>query len=263
MVNTTVAIHTLQPDDCRQALSSFWAEQLAIEQDHASLVVALPLMLPDGVQIVVEIQPISERRAILTDAGDVLRWLHARGINLKADTHQKWIDERLAFYELSRDGFAILREIPLPIQGSDLHLFGEALVSIAHLICRHETQQAIVATADEAIVRIFTDAKRTFRTNAALPGHIEESIQVDYYFDHSLPSALQVIHRSGRILDTMERWGYRWLDLKKKNPTLRSAMIYDSARQTIDPTSQRIGEEVCDLFCAYHETDRIWDYINA
>lgn len=263
MVNTPVAIYTLQPDDCRQALSSFWAEQLSIEQDKTGLVIALPLMLPDGIQIAVEIQPIAERRAILSDAGDVLRWLSTRGINLKADSHKQWIDERLATYELARNGFEILREIPLPIQGIDVHLFGEALVSIAHLICRHETQQAVVATADEQIVSIFTDAKRTYRRNAALPGHIEESISVDYYFEHHLPSAVQVIHRSGRILDTMERWGYRWQDLKKKTPQLRSAMIFDPDRQTIDSTSMRIGEEVCELFCAYHESDRILDYING
>ena len=102
-----------------------------------------------------------------------------------------------------------------------------------------------------------------YQRNASLPGHIEESVKVGYYFEHHVPSAVEVIHKGGRILDTMERWGYRWLDLKKKNPTLRAAMIYDPDRQTMDPTSQRIGEEVCDLFCAYHETDRIVEFVNA
>jgi len=263
MVITPVANPILHPDDCRHALSAFWAEQLTIEQDRSGLVVALPLMLPDGVQIAVEIQPLAERRAVLSDAGEVLRWLGARGINVKADSHKQWIDDRLAAYELSRNGFEIFREVPLPLQGIDVHLFGEALVSIAHLICRHEPQQAVVATADEQIARIFADANRTFQRNAALPGHIEESITVDYYFEHDLPSAVQVIHRSGRILETMERWGYRWQDLRKKTPGLRAAMIYDPDRQTIDPTSRRIGEEVCELFCAYHESDRILDYVNA
>ncbi|MEI6349532.1 MAG: DUF1828 domain-containing protein [Verrucomicrobiota bacterium] len=148
MVNSTVATITLDPEDCRRALTSFWAEQLTVERDKGGLVIALPLMLPDGVQIAVEIHPISECRAVLTDMGDALRWLSGRGINLKTESHKHWIDERLAAFELSRSGFEIFREIALPIQGIDIHLFGEALASIAHLICRHEAQQASAETAD-------------------------------------------------------------------------------------------------------------------
>jgi len=263
MVNTAVESITLDPEDCRKALTAFWSEQLVIERDKNGIVLALPIMLPDGVQIAVEIHPLSERRAVLTDKGDALRWLASRGVNLKADGHKEWIDERLAAFELSRSGFEIFREIALPIQGIDVHLFGEALVSIAHLICRHEMQQAIAATADEQLVRIFTDIKQPFRKNAMLPGVIEESIQVDYFFDRNAPSAVEVLHNSGRVLDRMERWGYRWQDLKEKNPRLRSAMIYDPDRQIIDATSRRIGEKACELFCAYHETERILEFVNG
>jgi site-specific DNA-methyltransferase (adenine-specific)/adenine-specific DNA-methyltransferase len=65
------------------------------------------------------------------------------------------------------------------------------------------------------------------------------------------------------VLESMERWGWRWPDLKRKTPDLRAAMIYDPDRQVIDANSRRIGEEVCDLFCAYHESDRIAEFVNA
>lgn len=263
MVTTTVATIILNPEEFRRALTGFWSEQLTVERDQNGLVLALPLMLPDGVQIAVEVRPIAERSAILTDAGDVLRWLTTRGLNLKAEGNKQWIDERLATFELQRSGYEIFREIPLPVQGIDLHLFGEALVSIAHLICRHEPQQAIATPADEQIARVFHDTGIAYRRNVKLPGSIEESVEVDYFFEQHAPSAIETIGKGGRILDTMERWGYRWHDLKRKTPTLRAAMIYDPERQTIDPTSRRIGEEACDLFCAYHETDRILEFVNA
>jgi hypothetical protein len=263
MVTTTVTSIVLNPDEFRRALTGFWSEQLAIERDRNGLILALPLMLPDGVQIAIEARPIAERSAILTDAGDVLRWLSTRGMNLKTEGSKQWIDERLAAFELKRSGYEIFREIPLPVQGIDVHLFGEALVSIAHLICRHEPQQAVAAPADEQVARVFHDTGIAFQRNAKLTGTIEEAIEVDYYFEYRAPSAIEVIGKGGRILDTMERWGYRWHDLKHKNPKLRSAMIYDPERQTIDPTSRRIGEECCELFCAYHETDRILEFVKA
>lgn len=263
MVTTAVTSTILNPDEFRRALTGFWSEQLAIEPDRNGLVLALPLMLPDGVQIAIQARPIAERSAVLTDAGDVLRWLSTRGMNVKAEGNKQWIDERLAAFELKRDGYEIFREIPLPVQGIDVHLFGEALVSIAHLICRHEPQQPVAASADEQVARVFRDTGIEFQRNAKLPGTIEESIEVDYFFELHAPSAIEVIGKGGRILDTMERWGYRWHDLKHKNPKLRSAMIYDPERQTIDPTSRRIGEECCELFCAYHETDRILEFVKA
>ncbi len=193
----------------------------------------------------------------------MLRWLTTRGLNLKAEGNKQWLDERLATFELTRAGHEILREIPLPVQGLDVHLFGEALVSIAHLVCRHEPQQATATSADDQVQRVFGDTKIPFRRAVKLTGKVEEAIEVDYYFDQHAPSAIQVVAKSGRILEVMERWGYRWHDLKNQTPSLRAAMVYDPERQTIDPTSRRIAEECCDLFCAYHETDRLVEFVKV
>ncbi len=263
MVNNPVTTLALDPEQCRHALSAFWSEQLTVDRDRQGLVLALPLMLPDGVQVVVEIHPISERRALLTDAGDALRWLVGHGLNIKTDANRQWLDQRLAAFEVSRNGFELFREIALPIQGPDVHIFGEALASIANLIYRHEEQQAAVSTADEQVVRILKEFSVPYRRNVSLSGFIEDSIQVDYFWEKTAPSALEVLGKSGRVLESMERWGWRWPDLKRKTQNLRTAMIYDPDRQVIDANSRRIGEEVCDLFCAYHESDRIAEFVNA
>ncbi len=263
MVTFPVVANPLHPEEFRRALTGFWSEQLTIESDRGGLVLALPLMLPDGVQIVVQVQPVAERRALLTDSGDVLRWLTNRGLNLKTETSRQWIDDRISTFELQRDGYELSREIALPVQGLDLHLFGEALVSIAHLIVRHETQQPVASPANEQIARVFADLAVPYQQRVKLSGLTEDAIEVDYFFDRHVPSAVEIIGKGGRILDTMERWGWRWHDLRRKTPTLRAAMIYDPERQIIDATSRRIGEECCELFCAYHETDRIVNFVNA
>ena len=41
------------------------------------------------------------------------------------------------------------------------------------------------------------------------------------------------------------------------SPSLMPVMLFDPDSQEIDPESRAIGEEVCSLFCAYDQTDRI------
>jgi hypothetical protein len=55
----------------------------------------------------------------------------------------------------------------------------------------------------------------------------------------------------------MEQWGWRWTDLREKNPGLIRAMIYDPERQDWEETAEEIGRSVCDVFCPYHETEVI------
>ena len=43
----------------------------------------------------------------------------------------------------------------------------------------------------------------------------------------------------------------------QENPALMPVMLYDPGAQEIDETSRAIGENVCSLFCAYNETERI------
>jgi hypothetical protein len=62
-----------------------------------------------------------------------------------------------------------------------------------------------------------------------------------------------------RVKDYMERWAWRWTDLKKQNHELLSAMVYNPDLQDWDNTSLKIGQEVCDLFCPCYDRDQIKD----
>ena len=85
----------------------------------------------------------------------------------------------------------------------------------------------------------------------------ERGVRVDYLVRPGRLVAFQLLRRKGRVTAYMEQWGYRWNDLTKMNSNLMSAMLFDPAVQEIDRESQAIGEDVCELFCPYNETDRI------
>ena len=111
--------------------------------------------------------------------------------------------------------------------------------------------------------RVFTDRKLAALENHPLDGKTERAVRVDYYIPSAHPVAFQVLRRRGRIQVTMEQWGYRWQDLRKTNPALKPVMIYDPAVQNVDDAARAIGEEVCELFCSYDETDKIHQLLES
>jgi hypothetical protein len=92
-----------------------------------------------------------------------------------------------------------------------------------------------------------------------LTGKVGEKIHVDFFFEKERQLAMESIEIHDRVKDYMERWAWRWTDLKKQNPELLSAMVYNPDLQDWDSTSLKIGHEVCDLFCPSHDRDQIRD----
>ncbi|MDD5263028.1 MAG: hypothetical protein PHD76_14390 [Methylacidiphilales bacterium] len=241
----------------RENLTRFWGEMLEIESQDNGLVLALPLMLPDGLQVVVNVEYISPTQGILSDHGRILSRLMSEGLNIESESTGDLLDERLAVYELERDGFEIQKRISLPPQAIDLQIFGEALVSVAHLTYRHDPSSPEENVAARVVENIFQEHQLQPIRFAVLEGQLEKKIKVDYFLRGTRGLALQVVSRKKALLPYMEQWGWRWTDLKGKQPQLVRAMVYDADRQEMDDTALKIGKSVCDVFCPYHEAAQI------
>jgi len=241
----------------RKSWLDFQQEALSVESTPQGVAAALPHTLPDGWQMVVELQPGPPKKVKLTDGGRTLGWLAARGQNVETDGVADQVREICRVTSMERDGWELFRWLELPVQGEDVHVFAEGLSNVAHLCYLHEPTPRGVDVADRTLRRVFTDRHITALENHPLDGKTERAVRVDYYIPAAHPVAFQVLRRRGRIQATMEQWGYRWQDLRKTNPALKPAMIYDPAVQNVDDAARAIGEEVCELFCAYDETDKI------
>lgn len=254
------------PEFCVEIMQAFWREQVVAEKTPTGVVLALPLMYPDGWQVSLQIESLTPGWARLTDVGKTLGTLMETGLSLEAKHTAALLGERLQAFELKSDGAVISKEVRLPLQGIDVQLFAEALVSIAHLIYRHEPVREIQNPADEAVRRVFERRRLEPRRNVELPGRLLRSTRVDYVLDGRRQFALQVVNRRDHILDYMERWAFRWDDLKKQNPRLISGMVYNPEQQVWDATALRIGADVCDVFCRYDEVqplNRVLDQASA
>lgn len=253
----TLSHKLVSPESCREAVYLFWNSQVIAEKTQRGVVMALPLMYPDGWQVQVHIEPISQTRAVITDQGRTLAKLHENGLNFEAKHTAALLDERKKTFELQQNGFELLREIHLPVEGLDIQLFAESLVSIAHLGYRQEFSTAVESAAEKTLKKVFKERELQPAVNYPLDGEIEKAIRVDYFLQAARPFACQVVKRRGPLLGYVEQWAWRWTDLKNHNPHLLNAMIYDPDKQDWDDTTLSIGRSVCDLFCPYFETTQI------
>src|ERR1700730_9234688 len=242
---------------CKSALTRFWTDTLRVEPAREGVTLALPLLYPDGLQVTISLQPVTEATAVLTDRGETLANLANSGLNLEATVVEQLLCDRLQIFDLQRDGLILQKQIRLPVDGLDIHLFGEALVSLAHLIFRHEPETAEENLADRTVQRIFAERHLTPRRNALLEGQVEKQIQIHYYLEGRRGLALEVISRKHHLLPYIERWGWRWNDLRKRHPHLIRAMVYDPDNQSWESTALAIGRSVCEVFCPYFEQEVI------
>ena len=247
----------LQPDSLRQTLQSFWGESLEIATTRSGLSLAVPLCLPDGWQVLFDVQTLTQQTVRVTDHGRTLQWLASAGQNIEADGLVTMLNERIRTFQLQRDGWELYRQLPVPLAGVDLHLFGEALVSIAHLNNLHEPASKPPNVARQTVEKIFKEREIKPEPNFKIDGKVERNIRVDYYLPARHPVAIEILGRRGVVTSYMEQWGFRWRDLRDAHPYLLPVMIYDPAVQDVDSTALAIGESVCELFCSYDQTEEI------
>lgn len=243
----------LDPQTCLRILENFWSEQSFAEQTRDGIALTLPLMFPDGWQLSVFLEQLAPSVVRISDHGKTLGGLVEAGLTLSAKITGELLAERLRTFEVYREGFVLSKEVRLPLQGIDIQLFAEALVSISHLIYRHEPSGPLETFADDAVRSLLRRRNIIPRRNAELQGRLEQRIKVDYLIDQPRPLAIEVVSRRYDILPYMEQWAFRWDDLRKQNHSLRAAMVYDPERQEWDSTALRIGTDVCDIFCRYDE----------
>jgi hypothetical protein len=246
---------------CEESLSRFWSEQLRVKEADGGLLVALPLLYPNGVQVVLTIKEVSQTDAILSDNGEVISALNGYGIDIGSKSvTRELLEERVSAFEIQRFGMELQKGIKLPLDGIDIHLFGEALVSISHLIYRHEVDSARSQHVYYSIRNLLLNNDISFKEkeDANISGKIEKSIRVDFLTGNGSPKlACKTIERRGRMRDYMEQWGYRWTDAKEQHPHLIRAMFYDPENQKWDDETLNIGRSVCEVFEPYFESERI------
>lgn len=245
------------PNDLRALLTSFWDGVLEIEQTATGLLFTMPVSYPDGWQVVLELTQMTPNGVRLSDRGKTLSWLTGQGQNIGTDNLRHHLQRLYAEHSLTEVQGVICRWLDLPLNPIDVQVFAEGLVAVSRLDVLKEHRLAEEDVADTMVRRILSDAQLEAKHKHKLSITRERAVSVDYFIEQRRPTAIQILKAKSDISGSMEKWGFRWHELKNNYPGLAPIMLYDRARQVIDPYSRHIGETECELFCAYDETDRI------
>lgn len=253
----------LSSTDLRGLLTSFWNEALEITSTPKGLLFTMPVSYPDGWQVVLELSQKTPKGFRLSDRGKTLGWLTGQGQNIETDAMKHHLGRLCAEHHLQEEHGVLYRWLGFPVDATDIQVFAEGLAAISRLEILNDHRAAEEELADHTVQRIFADAGLSPKRNHRLYITKERAVSVDYFVEQRRPLALQILRTKTDFSGTMEKWGFRWKELKSNYEGLAPVMLYDRHSQMIDSYSRHIGESECELFCGYDETDLIHQTLEA
>lgn len=254
---------SLSSTHLRSLLTSFWNEVLEVGSTPKGLLFTMPASYPDGWQVVLELSQKTPKGFRLSDRGKTLSWLAGQGQNIETDAMKHHLQRLCAEHSLAEEHGVLCRWLELPLDASDIHVFAEGLVAVSRLDILNDHRMVEEDVADTVVKRILGDAGLEAQRKHKLHVTKDRAIAVDYFVEQRRPAAIQILRAKSDISGSMEKWGFRWHELKSNYTGLAPIMLYDRDSQLIDPYSRHIGETECELFCGYDETDRIHDTLKS
>lgn len=253
----------LSSADLRALLTTFWNEVLEVESTPRGLVFTMPASYPDGWQVVLELSQKTPKGFRLSDRGKTLVWLAGQGQNIETDAMKHHVQRLCAEHSLIEEHGVLCRWLEIPLDATDIQVFAEGLVAVSRLEILNDHRVTEEDVADTVVMRVLSDAGLEPKRKHKLSVTKDRAISVDYFVEQRRPAAIQILRARSELSGTMEKWGFRWHELKNNYRGLAPIMLYDRDTQVIDPYSLHIGKTECELFCGYDETGRIHDTLKS
>lgn len=254
---------SLGADDLRSLLTDFWNSILEVKETPQGFLFTMPVSYPDGWQVVLELKRVTPNTWLLSDRGQTLIWLIGQGHNLRTEAMQSHLKRLCNEHYFQLDDGVLSRHMNWPLAADDVHVFAEGVAAIARLDFLNEHRVLEEDVARHTVQRILQDAHLSHQVNYKLTITPERIIAVDFYVEQKRPAAIRILKTKTDLAGTMEKWCFRWRELKRLNPGLAPIMLFDRTTQTIDAYSSQIAQTECALFCGYDETDRIHSSLRA
>lgn len=256
---------SLNEKELRSELSAFWNDALAIAPHRGGLCWTMPVMMPDGVQVVLRARDVTPGKIILSDGGDTLQWLSMRGFHAENGGFvQRLFRERCTFFGLELSNGALEKVLSLPLCAEEVQIFAEGLSSVAHLIYRQDYafQEDSIAVAH--VEGALYANKIKFTRRKEIPVSAKRKINVDFYFEaRGQERIIKTFDQKSRQLDLVDLWARRWLLLKKSYDQMAMAMVYDEQIFNAIGEVQELADEL-DVPCVpSHRVEDLGPFIQA
>lgn len=255
----------LNETDLRAGMSAFWNESLSVKPYGGGLCWTMPVMMPDGVQVVLRAKEITPGKVILSDGGDTLSWLMMRGLQAENGGFiEELLQERCEFFGFRIRGASLEKVLSLPLPPEEIQIFAEGLASVAHLIYRQDrvVQEDSVAVAQ--IEGALYANKVKFVRRKEIPISQKRRVSVDFYFEAAeRERIIKTFDQKSRQLDVVDLWARRWSLLKKSHERMDMAMVYDEHVFQAVGEVRELAEELSVPCVPAQRVEDLGDFLHA
>lgn len=252
----------MEPNNLVERMSSFWRDNFRVVPWKNGYAVAYPLLMPDGMQLTFYINPVSEKRTLLTDMGKTHAWLESMGLNPGTPSTHALLREKAKLYEITYNHTILEKETTTPPSPLELQLYAEGLISIAQLSNRIETAVPTPAETQMTIAQILQANKIPYKTSHELNAGYERKLRVDFCTTDKR-RAVQIIDHKNGAPTQMEIWAYRAKEITLANENLRMALVYNEDRLTMTSGLTRLVQGQCPYVFPSSKTDEIESFLVA
>lgn len=214
---------------CRHALAGFWNDACAMEATPQGLVMTLPVLLADGWQVTVNIDREFADCVVLRDRGQLNGWLMSNGVDIRKEGLQEAIQALMGEYGVQEDSRGYFKMFHMPLDASEIQLFGCFLSSLSHQVLR--MRREVDAPARIAYTNVLNLVRRL-----DIPCEREKeirtpfrSIRVDLVCPGIRSSAvIETFDRNSRLTQAFEIWSSRLREISESSDGMyKTCMVYD------------------------------------
>lgn len=251
-------------DKCRDALSAFWNHVCETNKIEDGVAIALPLLMVDGWQTVVHLHCKTPGCITISDGGKLSTWLAVRGANPDSDYIRSILQESMIKFGIKEDETGFYKHVRIPMHAREIHLFGEFISSMSHLVYRVPSVHPVQYVAYSTLIEIVKSLKHEPLEHVSYQTPYRK-IRVDLTVQGKGQSMLfQTFDQRNRAGDIMEIWSYRLREISNTSPGMyKTGLIYNEDIFQPDISVFKLAKENCDLVCPSHRTDEIHDFIQA
>ena len=248
----------------KKGLTEFWNSQFQYNLEESSCHIAYPLLLLDGWQLTFSMYKDSLQKVYtLSDNGKIFNFLQDN--NVSGTIVKNIVEEKCKFFGIQNfNKELILKKTSLPT-ALEIELYAEGLQSIAYLVYRHEKAALQITHARKNFENFLKSRELVFKRDISISGKIIPSIKMDYQIEmkNNKKALCKITEVSTDLHNYMERWGFRFNQIKEANEDTRILMIYNPDFGKWDDFCLNIGQNICDKFTPYTNIEDITNFLQC
>ncbi len=256
-------IHHIAPEEIRSALSGFWNSVCEVQHSPQSTAISLPILMADGWQSVVFIEEEMHGVVTLRDRGKVHSLLSINGINDCNPSIRFLIDRALHDFSVQEDEKGFFKRTTMPLNATDIQLFGSFLSSISHLLYKAQKESIMQHKSWNTVVRCIKDRRIPFEQDVQYETPFRK-ISVELSARGTARTALlQTFDQKHKVDSLIELWGFRMKEISDSyDGVYKTALVYNESTSP-DSSILKLTDKLCTLVCPSNKVDEIADFLKT